>query len=206
VSLDDFLVLGFVVVASFVLISRQSASAAAYAGTDVSVASDDDDDTGDGTDDGDDSGTDAGDDGGDDASDAAMPTGDLLILAQTMRAEAAPGDAAQLQGVASVILNRHADIRFVLEFTIGMICKQKSQFSCWTNSATLALIARSNMSDPNFVLAVQLAQQAMAGQLPDNTGGAEFYHDTSIATPASWASLVQTVQIGSLIFFKEPAL
>ena len=64
------------------------------------------------------------------------------------------------------------------------------------------------VTDANGVFAhcLDIAQGVIGGAYADPTGGATYYHDTSIAEPQAWinAGLVRTVQIGRLVFYRGP--
>jgi N-acetylmuramoyl-L-alanine amidase len=198
-SSDAIMLLVVMAVATILLRAGQAGAATANGVTFPDDGSDDGDDT--------DGSYDLPDDGGDMPAPSAsnMPTGDLLTFAQTLYGETLPGNAAQCQAVANVIVNRKADVLYFPYGIagVGAICRFPKQFSCWNsnNTRSLARIQSANMSDQNFALCVSTAQAAMNGTLADVTGGAEFYHDTSITDP--WSSYVKTVQIGNLIFYKR---
>ena len=57
--------------------------------------------------------------------------------------------------------------------------------------------------DPLYAVAEQMVIQALAGELPDITGGAVNYYALSMKTPPNWAaSMTQTVIIEGQAFFK----
>jgi hypothetical protein len=57
--------------------------------------------------------------------------------------------------------------------------------------------------DPDYAVAEQMVIQALAGELPDITGGATNYYSMSMPTPPVWAaSMTETVTIEGQIFFK----
>lgn len=139
----------------------------------------------------------------------AGPDGsDVDTLARTIYGEARGESDAAKQGVASVVMNR-------LQFgsyggwpsSVAAICTQPYQFSCWlANDPNLSVIENVDASDPVFQDCLDIAQAAIDGTLGDNTGGATFYHDTSIKEPSSWkkAGYVETTKIGRLIFYGLP--
>jgi len=60
-------------------------------------------------------------------------------------------------------------------------------------------------NDPTFVQAVELAAKAVAGKLPDLTGGATHYHARQI-TPPNWTvGAIRTAAIGDHIFYRGVA-
>jgi len=119
------------------------------------------------------------------------------------------------RAVASVIANRLATGRWGK--TWRSVCLWPWQFSCWqpqggaVNYALVMLMARSLLDPEPSVLpaalrsCVALADLAIAGQLPDTTGGATHYLTTALYAdhPPTWAKqLQQTVVIGRHVFFK----
>jgi hypothetical protein len=197
-----------------VLLAAGLASPLADASTDNEVyVPDDGSDTGDDLV-GDDAGGGDGDDGlgdqpdqGDDGSDDE-PTGNALTFARTIYGETALGNEAQAQGVACVVMNRYHDPwHYPLERTVGLVCTQPKQFSCWDVQALVTRMMAATTDDANFAMCANVAQQALSGTLADVTGGAEFYHDNRLAAaPSAWGNVVQTVQIGTLTFYKRGSL
>lgn len=130
---------------------------------------------------------------------------DQDILARTIYGEDRQDGIAGMQAVGSVIRNRKNSIYFGFPLTTyASICKQANQFSCWQpGSADYNALTTVTLSDPTFAQCWQVAGEIIAGTLPDNTGGALFYHATSIATPQppAWPKVTQTAQIGEQVYF-----
>ncbi|HEY1709634.1 MAG TPA: cell wall hydrolase [Rhizomicrobium sp.] len=160
----------------------------------------------------DDTGGDSVDTGDDGTTGSTSPTPSnatdaQMVLAQTIYGEARGETSDAQQGVANVVMNRVAD---PFQFPAGLlgvasVCQSPKQFSCWNpGDPNLAVITTVDTSDPVFQQCLNIAQEATQGTLADLTGGATFYHDTSIATPSSWiaAGYVQTVQLDHLVFFR----
>lgn len=134
--------------------------------------------------------------------------GDQDTLARTIYGEARGESYAAQQGVASVVMNRAADTLHFPDgaISVAAICKQPWQFSCWNaNDPNRSVIENVQAGNQIFDQCLAIAARALGGTLPDNTGGAEYYHDTSIATPQSWGQVVRTTQIGRLVFFRSVA-
>lgn len=133
---------------------------------------------------------------------------ELDIFARTLWGEARGESDAAIQAVANVIINRVNDDKGRFPTTIAGVCQQPNQFSVWNTGGTANELANHNAmlavttSNTVFLKCLSIAQNAMNGSLVDNTGGAEWYHDTSISKPASWSNLTRTVQIGHLVFYK----
>ncbi len=138
---------------------------------------------------------------------------DIDVLARTIWGEARNQGREGMQAVANVIANRvNTDLGndgrpdWWGEGWAG-VCKRPWQFSCWNegdpNRAKLeAVTAR----DPQFARALDIAGQAVAGTLPDLTGGATSYHTIRPAAaiwPPKWAAeMTETVRLGAHVFYR----
>lgn len=122
------------------------------------------------------------------------------VLARTIWGEARGEGLAGMRAVAAVIMNRVQQGGWWGN-TVEEVCKKPYQFSCWNpGDPNLHKVQTVTLDNPQFKLAYQVAQQAISGQLNDETGGATHYHTTAIT--ANWAdSLTQTGTIGSHIFY-----
>jgi spore germination cell wall hydrolase CwlJ-like protein len=135
---------------------------------------------------------------------AGMTTNaDTDTLARTIYGEARGETDAAKQGVAVVVMNRARAMSYPGGGSVSGVCTAPSQFSCWNaNDPNRAVILAASASDATFAKCLQIAQAAVDGQLPDNTGGATYYYDTSISQPSFWRTqgIQQTVKIDHLIF------
>lgn len=128
---------------------------------------------------------------------------DIDTLGRTIYGEARGETDVEKDGVASVVMNRFHNGMF--GSTVASVCRMQNQFSCWNkNDPNYRIITTAQPSNPNFAHCLQIAREAISGQIPDNTFGATYYHDTSIPKPSHgvWPSLVETTQIGRLIFYR----
>jgi spore germination cell wall hydrolase CwlJ-like protein len=140
---------------------------------------------------------------------AASSSHEVDVLARTVWGEARGESDAGKIGVASVIRNRVRSPGFPK--TYADVCLQKEpgnssvyEFSAWDVSGpNRAKMLSVTSADPVFVRCLQIAAGVMGGSIADNTGGATFYHDTSIGSGGFFSRLEKTVQIGRLIFFRE---
>lgn len=148
---------------------------------------------------------------------SALPLAAACWLSQAGSAEAAPSEdsirclalalywEAKTEGhdgmlaVASVVLNRVAHPEF--PDTVCAVVKQGGeqppcQFSWWCDGKS------DRPTDARaWARADRLARQVLARPARDPTGGALFFHSTSIATP--WVrKRERTVQIGRHIFYR----
>lgn len=106
----------------------------------------------------------------------------VMVLARTLYGEARGEDRRGREMVANVVMNRvnidlHRDGKpdWWGEGVVA-VCLAPWQFSCWLpkdpNRAKLMAVTEA---DPIFRECVQIARQAIAGNLPDHTGGATHY-------------------------------
>jgi N-acetylmuramoyl-L-alanine amidase len=128
---------------------------------------------------------------------------DQDTLARTIWGEARNQSREGQEGVANVVLNRYHQGWGI---SVAAVCTAPKQFSCWNaGDPNLPKLKAVTTADGIFRQCLQIATQATAGQLPDNTGGAQFYYDTSIARPAFWNAegIRETRQIGALVFGRK---
>jgi N-acetylmuramoyl-L-alanine amidase len=111
---------------------------------------------------------------------------DQDILARTCYGEERSLGKGAMQAVANVVLNRVAAQRW-WGLTITEVCKKPMQFDCWnTNDPNYQQLLSVDETDPQFFAAMQIAQDACNGCLPDITNGGVAYYNTTIPEP-SWA-------------------
>jgi|TARA_R110000751_G_C13791630_1_gene482217 spore germination cell wall hydrolase CwlJ-like protein len=102
------------------------------------------------------------------------------ILARTIWGEARGEGAQGMQAVANVVMNR-ANNPGWWGHDVITVCLADKQFSAWNlNDANYSKIQTVNASDASFALALQIAGRAVAGTLPDITGGATHYHTAAV--------------------------
>lgn len=127
---------------------------------------------------------------------ASDRTEDVDVLARTIWGEARGESRAGREAVACVVMNRarialahwrRKRSRYWWGKTPSEICRKHAQFSCWLQSdpnrtRMLAVTAE----DPVFAECLEIARQAIAGELPDRTNGATHYINARLASP-KWA-------------------
>ena len=119
-----------------------------------------------------------------------------LILARTLYGEARGEGREGMEAVAAVILYR-ANNPGWWGRDIRSVCLKPWQFSCWNeNDPNRALILSKwpGQGDPVFEIALDVADQAMAGQLADRTDGASHYAVTGV-----WRSWMDGAQVAKVI-------
>jgi spore germination cell wall hydrolase CwlJ-like protein len=122
---------------------------------------------------------------------------DVDILARTLVGEARGEGQAGMEDVAAVIINRSVIASHYVEqhgrthplFGDGSAesaCLVHQQFSCWNDGdPNKAFIQSIDETSPIFRQAINIAQDAVNGDLRDRTQGATHY--LRIGTPAAWA-------------------
>ena len=117
-------------------------------------------------------------------------------LARTIWGEARSEGYEGMQAVASVVLNRIASGKTWWGADIESVCLEPWQFSCWNaNDPNRAKLLAVDQRDDQFVTALEISAQAVAGTLPDNTNGATTYKVTSLPWPAEWGEPVDPVAV-----------
>lgn len=147
-----------------------------------------------------------------------MTIQDQVILALTIWRENRGGQPQPqaMQSVANVIMNRsvaHNSDAF-------SVCTKKLQFSSISAPGDPELTLWPTDSDPQWAIALKIAEQAAAGTLTDITGGAMDYYapqgqkwaarftlpdGTVIPFPDHWnqSAVAYTVTIGKQVFFRD---
>ncbi|MFN4276124.1 MAG: cell wall hydrolase [Ferrovibrio sp.] len=106
-------------------------------------------------------------------------------LARTLWGEARSEGREGMMAVASVILNRAAKPGWWGR-SVADVCLRPWQFSCWlADDPNRAKLEKVDERDVQFRIALQVADQALGGGLPDYTFGATHYHTVDIAP--NWA-------------------
>lgn len=135
---------------------------------------------------------------------------DLLVLTQTLWAEARGESDEGMEGVAAVILNRQR-AAWRGARTVADVCLAKWQFSCWNpgdpNRAAIARVTRA--PDPAFGRAQAVARRALGLEGPPILAlppGVRHYFAVSMRQPPAWArNRVPYQQIGRHVFYADIA-
>lgn len=110
------------------------------------------------------------------------------VLARTIWGEARSEDRAGMAAVAAVAQNRAAHPRWWGHDVLS-VCLAPWQFSCWNegdpNRDKLLAVTGA---DPQFLMAVEIADEVMQGKLHDPTNGADSYYADTMEEPPSWAA------------------
>lgn len=131
-----------------------------------------------------------------------MP-GAIDTLARTAWAEARGDGQDGMTAVMNVICTRANNPRWWGN-NIANVCLKPWQFSCWNaNDPNRAKLMAVTDSDPQFALALNLAELAVECVLPDITKGADSYYAMSMLEPPAWATPDKfTAQVGSQRFYR----
>ena len=130
----------------------------------------------------------------------AEPLDDAITcLARTVYWEARGEATADMEAIASVVMNRLGHEGFPT--TVCSVVRQGQergacQFSWWCDG-------RSDQAkdDESYATAKEIARKALNLQLTDRTGGALYFHQHN-TTPGWAAKYTRTVSIGPFVFYK----
>lgn len=130
---------------------------------------------------------------------------DVEALARTIDGEADDQPDAARIGVGNVILNRAVLGTFPGGKNVGNVCMAHRQFDCWDeDTADFKRIMKATTAQADYAACLGVALALVQFKVPDNTGGAVFYHDTSReGPPAVWGAVRFTVQHGDLKFYAQ---
>lgn len=126
---------------------------------------------------------------------------DDVIVALTLYGEAEGEGIEGQTAVCNVILTR-ASLDWSRNATPRLVCLQHEQFSCWNKSCARRdiLMDLDQTTDLIFAQCLSIARSAIAGNLADNTNGADSYEVTG--TGAYWSKgLTPVAVIGRQSFY-----
>ena len=126
-------------------------------------------------------------------------------LARTLWGEARGEPVRGIEAVASVVVNRvrAAERRggFWWGDSVVAVCRKPFQFPCWdAGDPSRAALPVVTAADPVFAICLRVARRAVAGLLPDPTGGATRYH--ALGLHPDWAAgHCPSAEIGGYVFY-----
>lgn len=130
----------------------------------------------------------------------AAPLDDAITcLARSIYWEAKGKAAADMDAVASVVMNRLGQEGF--PDTVCKVVKQGSeqktcQFSWWCDGRSDQVV-----EDEQYTIAKEIARKALNQQLPDRTHGALYFHNRNVKP--DWArKYIKTTETGKFLFYK----
>jgi N-acetylmuramoyl-L-alanine amidase len=129
---------------------------------------------------------------------------DRHVIALTAWGEARSLREDGIQATICVVQNRLASGVAWWGKTLRDICLKPWQFSCWNeNDPNRSQMLAVSDNDPDMVMALGFADQALAGALPDNVNQADSYYDLDLKERPLWSIGRQPVaQIGTQLYFK----
>ena len=123
-------------------------------------------------------------------------------LARTLWGEARGEGGSGMQAVANVILNRAGAPRWWGRDIVS-VCRAPWQFSCWNvNDPNLPMMKRVTTADHWFRVALDIADRAVLGNLPDLTSRADHYYATWIPPPHWARGRLPVATHGRHLFFR----
>jgi len=129
------------------------------------------------------------------------------ILARTLWGEAAERPVRAIEAMAALVLNRvrsaaRPDGPAYWGRGIVEACRAPFQFACWNpNHPRHETILSIPPGDGAFAVCRRVAARAVAGVLPDPTGGATHAHDIGCLPP--WAvGRLPLCEVGGLVFYR----
>lgn len=144
------------------------------------------------------------------------------LLALTLQAEAGDRPVRAIEALASLVINRArcalADAAACARFAPGAApgepwpqilaraCRAPFLFGCWMarHPHRAALLDAMQAKDSALGICRRIAARAVAGALPDPTGGATHWHDAA-ALPGWALGQVPVAEIGGLVFYRLDA-
>jgi spore germination cell wall hydrolase CwlJ-like protein len=123
----------------------------------------------------------------------------LTCLARSIYWEARGEDAAGIEAIASVVMNRLGHEGFpdtICEVVRQGVEKGACQFSWWCDG-----LSDDAQEEEAYSVAKEIARKILNKQVQDRTGGALYFHQKDVA-PKWAAEYLRTVKIGKHIFYK----
>lgn len=141
----------------------------------------------------------------------------LAIFAKTLWGEARGEGKAGMEAVAWVIMNR-LNTGYRRQRSVAGVCQDPQQFSCWNadDPNRRELDRLGSRFDPDYVLALQIAEQALRREVPshdarlplpgDVSGGSRHYVASSLKARPPWLNgKTPFVVIGHHEFYNDIA-
>ncbi|WP_416674033.1 cell wall hydrolase [Egbenema bharatensis] len=133
-------------------------------------------------------------------------TEDIDIMARTIWGEARGESREGKVAVAWVIRNRAArSPAYNWPSMIKAVCRQAYQFSCWNHGdPNRASLQSVSPGDSSFRECLDVAKKVTAGELSDNTNGADhYYNPAGVTQTPDWArGRTPVARIGRHLFFR----
>lgn len=132
------------------------------------------------------------------------PAADILAL--TLWGEAAGRPVRAIEGMAALVMNRARAAVPHWGLGVAGVCRAPFQFPCWNrNHPRHAALLEVPPGDGALMICRRIAARALAGALPDPTGGATHVHDAA-ALPGWAVGRAASAEIGGLCFYRAEDL
>ena len=123
----------------------------------------------------------------------------ITCLSRTIYWEARGEEAAGMEAIANVIMNRLGHEGFpnsICEVVMQGSEQGACQFSWWCDGRS-----DDAEEDQSYTIAKEIARKALNRQLTDRTGGAMYFHQRKV-TPGWSAEYIKTIEVGEFVFYK----
>lgn len=127
-------------------------------------------------------------------------------LALTLWGEAADRPVRAIEALAALVVNRARSGVPHWGQGVAGVCRAPFQFPCWNrNHPRHAALQDVPPGDGALAICRRVAARALAGSLPDPTGGATHFHDAA-ALPGWALGRPAVAEIGGLCFYRAEDL
>jgi N-acetylmuramoyl-L-alanine amidase len=125
------------------------------------------------------------------------------VLARTIDGENEAGGEQGMTSIANVVCTRASHGGW-WGSSILEVCLAPEQFDCWLPGPDRDRIVALTPDNPNFVLALRIAGNAVMNRLADITYGADsYYAPASVKQPPEWAEkAIFTCEIAGQRFYR----
>ncbi len=128
------------------------------------------------------------------------------VLALTLWGEAAGRPVRAIEGLAALVMNRARAAVPHWGPGVAGVCRAPFQFPCWNrNDPRHAALLEVPPGDGALAICRRVAARAVAGALPDPTGGATHVHDAT-ALPGWAVGRAASAEIGGFCFYRAEDL
>jgi N-acetylmuramoyl-L-alanine amidase len=142
---------------------------------------------------------------------ALRQDGGVEILALILWGEAAGRPVRAIEAMAALVMNRARQAAVPggpahWGRDVAAVCRAPFQFPCWNrNHPRHAALREVPAGDGALAICRRVAARAIAGSLPDPTGGATHFHD-ALALPGWALGRPAAAEIGGLCFYRAEDL
>ncbi|UFN47969.1 cell wall hydrolase [Roseomonas sp. OT10] len=132
----------------------------------------------------------------------AIRSREAAVLSLTLYAEAGGRPVRAIEALAALVMNRLAAGRPEWGVGVEAVCRAPFHFPCWNPRHPRHTVLRAvPPADPAMAICRRIAARAIAGVLPDPTGGATHYHEETVLP--GWARAeAPLAALGGLVFYR----